>query len=78
MILQPRAGAQLFERNGKLLSAGWRPKGAQNFVKVDFASDDPRSPLLASPFSEASGKLFPLHMPARISRVGAACSANER
>jgi type VI secretion system protein ImpL len=78
MILQPRAGAQIFERNAKLLSAGWRPKGAQNFVKVDFASDDPRSPLLASPFSEASGKLFPLHMPARISRVGAACSASER
>jgi len=78
MILQPRAGAQLFERNTKLLSAGWRPKGAQNFVKVDFASDDPRSPLLASPFSEASGKLFPLHVPARISKVGAACSAGER
>jgi type VI protein secretion system component VasK len=78
MILQPRAGAQLFERNAKFLSAGWRPKGAQNFVKVDFASDDPRSPLLAAPFSEASGKLFPLHMPARISRVGAACSTSER
>jgi type VI secretion system protein ImpL len=78
MILQPRAGAQILERNGKLLSAGWRPKGAQNFVKVDFASDDPRSPLLAAPFSAASGKLFPLHVPARISRLGAACSASGR
>ena len=77
MILQPRAGAQLFERNGRVLSAGWRPKGAQNFVKVDFASDDPRSPIMAAPFS-SGGKLFPLHVPARISRIGAACTASGR
>lgn len=75
MILQPRAGAQLFERSNKLVTAGWRPKGGQNFVKVDFATDDPRSPLLAVPFS--AGKLFPLHVPARISQLGAACSAGE-
>ena len=77
MILQPRAGAQLFEHNAKLLSAGWRPKGAQNFVKVDFASDDPRSPLLMSPFS-TNGKLFPLNVPAHISRAGAACYVSVR
>jgi hypothetical protein len=78
MIVQPRAGAQPFERSARLLSMGWRPRGAQNFVKVDLASDDPRSPLLSSPFSEAGGKLFPLHVPARISRAGAACSASDR
>jgi type VI secretion system protein ImpL len=78
MILQPRAGAQIFERHGALLSAGWRPKGSQNFVKVDFASDDPRSPLLMAPFSAARGKLFPLHVPARISQLGAACPASGR
>ena len=65
------------EHNTKLLSAGWRPKGAQNFVKVDFASDDPRSPLLMSPFS-TNGKLFPLNVPAHISRAGAACSVSGR
>jgi type VI secretion system protein ImpL len=75
MILQPRAGAQIFERDNRLLSVGWRPKGSQNFVKIDFASDDPRSPLLEAPFAAARGKLFPLHAPARISRGGAACSA---
>jgi type VI secretion system protein ImpL len=77
MILQPRAGAQVFERSPKLLSAGWRPKGGQNFVKVDFASDDPRSPLLAAPFS-ATKALFPLQAPARISQLGAACSTGDR
>jgi type VI secretion system protein ImpL len=76
MILEPRSGAQLFERSPKVSSAGWRPKGSQNFVKVDFASDDPRSPLLAAPFS--TGKLFPLRVPASISQLGAACSENGR
>jgi type VI protein secretion system component VasK len=77
MILQPRAGAQLFERQKSQLSVGWRPKGSLNFVKVDFASDDPRSPLLAAPFS-SGGKLFPLHVPARISQLGAACQTSGR
>lgn len=77
MILEPRVGAQLFERRKNMMSVGWRPRGSLNFVKVDFASDDPRSPLLAAPFS-GSGKLFPLHVPARISRVGAACSMKGR
>jgi type VI secretion system protein ImpL len=77
MILEPRVGAQFFERRKTQMSVGWRPKGSLNFVKVDFASDDPRSPLLAAPFS-SSGKLFPLYVPARISRVGAACSTGGR
>jgi hypothetical protein len=77
MILQPRVGAQLFERRKTQMSVGWKPKGSLNFVKVDFASDDPRSPLLAAPFS-SSGKLFPLQVPARISRIGAACSTSGR
>lgn len=77
MILEPRVGAQLFERRKNMKSVGWRPRGSLNFVKVDFASDDPRSPIMAAPFS-SGGKLFPLHVPARISRVGAACSRGGR
>jgi type VI secretion system protein ImpL len=77
MILEPRVGAQLFERGKSTKSVGWRPRGSLNFVKVDFASDDPRSPLMAAPFS-SGGKLFPLHVPSRISRVGAACSMSGR
>ncbi|MET0389588.1 MAG: type VI secretion system membrane subunit TssM [Polyangiales bacterium] len=77
MILQPDAGAQVFERSRSGLSVGWRPKAAQNFVKVDFASDDPRSPLLAAPFAE-HGKLFPLVVPARVSQLGASCSGGGR
>jgi type VI secretion system protein ImpL len=77
MILQQRVGAQFFERRKTQMSVGWRPRGSLNFVKIDFASDDPRSPLLAAPFS-SSGKLFPLYVPARISRIGVACSGSGR
>jgi type VI secretion system protein ImpL len=77
MILEPHVGAQLFERRKNMKSVGWRPRGSLNFVKVDFASDDPRSPIMAAPFS-SGGKLFPLHVPARISRIGAACSMSGR
>ncbi len=77
MILEPRVGAQLFERRKNMKSVGWRPRGSLNFVKVDFASDDPRSPIMAAPFS-SGGKLFPLHVPSRISRIGAACSTSGR
>jgi type VI secretion system protein ImpL len=76
MILQPSAGAQILERSHRQLSVGWRPKGAPDYIKVDFASDDPRSPLLAAPFGVAGGQLFPLHVPASIVQSGAACSAH--
>jgi type VI secretion system protein ImpL len=77
MMLSPQAGAQLFERTNQQLSVGWRPKGSQNYVKVDFASDDPRSPLWALPFTR-NGRLFPLSAPARISPLHAACGGAAR
>jgi type VI secretion system protein ImpL len=78
MILQPRMGAQYFEQSNKQLSVGWRPKAGQNYVKVDFASDDPRSPLWSVPFGGQNSKLFPYNVPARITQLGAACGSGGR
>ncbi|MEY4580128.1 MAG: hypothetical protein RL701_4831 [Pseudomonadota bacterium] len=78
MILQPRAGAQPLDQTRKLLTIGWKPKGDQHFVKVDFAADDPRSPILAAPFGGARGKLFPLSAPARSTAAGALCGAGSQ
>ena len=78
MILQPRAGAHVLEQTTKQLSIGWKPKAGQNLVKVDFASDDPRSPLSLVPFGGAPHKLFPLTAPSRISQLGASCAELSR
>jgi type VI protein secretion system component VasK len=71
MILQPRFGAQVLERTSKQLTVGWRPKGNQHFVKVDFAYDDPRGPFNNIPFGRAG--LFPFSVPSRIANLGGAC-----
>lgn len=78
MIMQPFAGAQPVARSSKHVTFGWRPRTSQNIVKIDFASDDPRSPLLRGPTAGKRSTLFPLQAPPRISPSGAACARSSR
>jgi type VI secretion system protein ImpL len=74
MILDEQHGhAQILERGERSLTVGWKPKGSQNWVKVDFAWDDPRSPLGALPLGRTPRGILPVSVPARITNSGSGC-----
>jgi type VI secretion system protein ImpL len=74
MIFDERFGhGQIVERSERQFTAGWRPKGGQNLIKVDFATDDARSPLMYAPFGGLPRNLLPLAVPARITHSGSGC-----
>jgi type VI secretion system protein ImpL len=73
-IFDPRLGGRMLERSGRLITAGWKPKADLHFIKVDFATDDPRSPLLSVPFGASPHSLLPLSLPARIAHAGPGCT----
>jgi type VI secretion system protein ImpL len=72
-IFDARLGGRVLERSGRLVTAGWKPKADLHFIKVDFASDDPRSPLLTVPFGPSPQSLLPFGLPARIAHAGTGC-----
>ncbi|MDB4988987.1 MAG: hypothetical protein JWN04_4165, partial [Myxococcaceae bacterium] len=65
--------AQILEHNERSLTAGWKPKGSQNWVKVDFAWDDPHSPLASVPLGRAGRGLLPVVAPPRVAHSGSGC-----
>lgn len=73
MILDERLGARVLERSARQITVGWKPKGDLHWIKVDFASDDPRSPLFSVPLGRSSPNLLPLHTPSRIAHSGGGC-----
>jgi type VI secretion system protein ImpL len=74
MILDPHFGhGEILERSDRQITAGWKPKGSQVWVKIDFASDDMRSPLLSVPFGSAPRSVLPIAVPARITHAGGGC-----
>jgi type VI secretion system protein ImpL len=74
MILDERFGhGQILERSDRQFTAGWRPKGSNHYIKVDFSSDDARSPLMYAPFGGLPRNLLPLAVPARITHSGSGC-----
>ncbi|MFT3925125.1 MAG: type VI secretion system membrane subunit TssM [Myxococcales bacterium] len=74
MLLDPRLGhGQILERSDRQFTAGWKPKGSQNWIKIDFATDDGRSPLLSVPFGSGPRSVLPLAIPARITHAGGGC-----
>jgi type VI secretion system protein ImpL len=72
-LLDEREGARVLERSSRQLTVGWKPKGDLHWIKVDFATDDPYSPLLSIPLGGASPNLLPLSVPARIANAGDGC-----
>ncbi|MET0339610.1 MAG: type VI secretion system membrane subunit TssM [Polyangiales bacterium] len=72
-ILDARLGGRVLERSARGISVGWRPKTDLHYIKVDFATDDPRSPLLSAPFGDAAQGMLPLPIPARIAVHGGGC-----
>ncbi len=74
MLLDPRFGhAEALERTDRQFTAGWKPKGSQYWVKIDFATDDLRSPLMSVPFGGAPRSVLPISVPARITHAGGGC-----
>jgi type VI secretion system protein ImpL len=74
MILDENIGhAQILERSDGQLTAGWKPKGGQHWIKVDFAADDRRSPILSVPFGDKGRSILPISVPARIAQAGGGC-----
>jgi type VI protein secretion system component VasK len=74
MILDERHGhSQILERSDRQITAGWKPKGSQHWIKIDFAAEDPRSPLMSVPFGRAPRNVLPLAVPARITHAGSGC-----
>jgi type VI protein secretion system component VasK len=74
MIFDERFGhGQILERSERQFTAGWRPKGSQHYIKVDFATDDARSPLMFAPFGGLPRNLLPIAVPPRITHAGSGC-----
>jgi type VI secretion system protein ImpL len=74
MILDEKFGhGEILERGENQFTAGWKPKGGQLWIKVDFASDDRRSPLMSVPFGSQSRSVLPIAIPARITQAGGGC-----
>jgi hypothetical protein len=74
MILDELHGhAEILDRTERSLTAGWKPKGSQNWVKIDFAWDDPHSPLRSVPVGRAARGILPLAPPARVAQAGSGC-----
>jgi type VI secretion system protein ImpL len=74
MILDERHGhSQILERSERQITAGWKPKGSQHWIKIDFATEDPRAPLMSVPFGRAPRNVLPLAVPARITHAGSGC-----
>lgn len=72
-LLDEREGGRVLERSDRQITVGWKPKGDVHWIKVDFASDDPYSPLFSIPLGGPSPNLFPLAVPARIANAGDGC-----
>ncbi|HEX5658523.1 MAG TPA: ImcF-related family protein, partial [Polyangiales bacterium] len=72
-ILDERDGARVLERVNRQITVGWKPKGDLHWIKVDFAVDDARSPLLSVPFDTSGSQLFALDVPESIAQGGSGC-----
>ncbi|MDB4975953.1 MAG: hypothetical protein JWN48_4294 [Myxococcaceae bacterium] len=72
-LLDEREGGRVLERSGRQITVGWKPKGDLHWIKVDFASDDPYSPLFSIPLGGPAPNLLPLSVPARIAHAGDGC-----
>jgi type VI secretion system protein ImpL len=72
MILDERLGGRVLEHTSREITVGWKPKGDLHWIKVDFASDQPSSPLFSVPLGRGSRNLIPAP-PTRIAHAGGGC-----
>jgi hypothetical protein len=74
MILDGKFGhGEILERTDHEFTAGWKPRGGQHWIKIDFATDDPRSPILSAPLGSRPRDVLPISLPSRITQAGAGC-----
>lgn len=71
-LLDEQSGGYVLERGSRQITVGWKPKGGLHWIKVDFGTDDPHSPLLTVPLG-GSSSLFPISVPAHIAHAGEGC-----